>query len=153
MNISIPNEASQLKLGQVIGQALSGGEFIELSGDLGTGKTTLTQGIASGLGVKQPVQSPTFTISRVYDAPKNLQLTHYDFYRLEDAGIMSGELAEAASDENNIIIIEWATVAKEILPNKRLVIRINYKEDGRELIFTGLDNYPAIKKVLTRWKN
>ena len=77
-----------------------GGEVLELVGDIGAGKTTLTKGIAQALEINEPVQSPTFTISRVYDSPRGLSLAHYDFYRLGNAGIMSEEIREVAASNS-----------------------------------------------------
>ena len=77
MNIS--GEEKMRELGAAIGRAVSGGEVLELVGDIGAGKTTLTKGIARAMGIDEPVQSPTFTISRVYDSPRGLSLAHYDF--------------------------------------------------------------------------
>ena len=83
--MKIDNEARMKQLGEAIGRSVSGSEVLELVGDIGAGKTTLTKGIARALGIIEPVQSPTFTISRVYDSPKGLRLAHYDFYRLSEA--------------------------------------------------------------------
>lgn len=104
------------ELGETIGAACSGGESIELVGDVGAGKTTLTKGIAAGLGVTDDVQSPTFTISRTYDGRDNLRLVHYDFYRLNDAGIMANELAEEIGQPDTVVVIEWAEIIHGVLP-------------------------------------
>lgn len=112
------------KFGRKIGQIAGGGTVIELIGDVGAGKTTLTKGIAIGLGVTEAVQSPTFTISRQYEARDELLLAHYDFYRLEDAGIMSEELAEVIDSAQVITVIEWSGAVKDILPADRLTITI-----------------------------
>lgn len=111
-------------LGAKLGAVLRGGETIELVGDVGAGKTTLTKGIATGLGIDEDVQSPTFTISRVYDTPSGLRLSHYDFYRLHDAGIMADELHETINDPKSITIIEWAEIVNGVLPSDRLTIHI-----------------------------
>lgn len=104
------------ELGKTIGAACTGGESIELVGDVGAGKTTLTKGIAAGLGVTVDVQSPTFTISRTYDGRDNLRLVHYDFYRLNDAGIMANELAEEVGQPDTVVVIEWAEIIHGVLP-------------------------------------
>lgn len=75
MNQIITSTAAMQRLGQVIGRSLKGGEVIELIGDIGAGKTTLTKGVAKGLDITEPVQSPTFTISRVYQSPGGLTLS------------------------------------------------------------------------------
>lgn len=111
-------------LGRAIGQALAGGEVIELIGDVGAGKTTLTKGLAEGLAITEPIQSPTFTISRVYDARDRLRLCHYDFYRLGEAGIMGDEISEIMQDGSTITVIEWAGAVNEVLPSDRLVVTI-----------------------------
>lgn len=116
------SEATE-EIGRRIGTNLKGGEIIELISDLGGGKTTLVRGIAEGLGSQDKVSSPTFTISKEYSA-KNNHIVHYDFYRLSDPGIMSHELAESLHDPSSIVIIEWADIVKDILPENRLTITI-----------------------------
>ncbi|MDR2523980.1 MAG: tRNA (adenosine(37)-N6)-threonylcarbamoyltransferase complex ATPase subunit type 1 TsaE [Candidatus Nomurabacteria bacterium] len=124
------------ELGRELGTALSGGEVIELVGDVGAGKTTFTQGLARGLGIDEPVSSPSFTISRSYSARDGLHLNHYDFYRLSDAGIMRDEIAESLTDPQNITVVEWGASVADVLPNDRRVIEIKYLPDGegREVI-------------------
>ena len=122
--MKIYDETEMKTLGRVIGQALAGGEVIELVGDVGAGKTTLTKGLAEGLAITEPIQSPTFTISRVYDARDGLRLCHYDFYRLGEAGIMGDEISEMMQEDSTITVIEWAGAVNEVLPSDRLVITI-----------------------------
>ncbi len=123
-----------ISLGENIGCCLVGGEIIELRGDVGAGKTTITKGIAKGLGVDDDVQSPSFTISRLYEARDDLSLAHYDFYRLTDPGIMADELRETVSDNTTITIIEWGGVVDDVLPTDRLTIEIStLSEDKRQL--------------------
>lgn len=120
-----------------IGLSLKGGEVIELVGDVGAGKTTFTKGLARGLGVDEDVQSPSFTISRVYDGHDNLRLAHYDFYRLTDAGIMVNELADSVQDPHTVTVIEWADSVHDVLPSCTRIIRfIAISETQRELILT-----------------
>ena len=86
MNVNIKTISSSedmISFGQELGNSLKGGEVIELIGDVGAGKTTFTKGLAKSLGITDEIQSPTFTISRVYEGTKN-NLVHYDFYRLND---------------------------------------------------------------------
>lgn len=111
-------------LGARIGALLRGGEVIELIGDVGAGKTTFTKGLAKGLVIKEDVQSPTFTISRVYDARDEIILAHYDFYRLVDAGIMSAELYESVHDVHTVTVIEWGGVVAGVVPTDHLSIEI-----------------------------
>ncbi len=120
----VKTENEMKSFGAQLGALLKGGEIIELVGDVGAGKTTLTKGIAAGLDVTEDVQSPSFTISRVYSARDGLTLSHYDFYRLQSAGIMADELYEAVHDSSTIIIIEWGGVVEGVLPIDRLTIKI-----------------------------
>ncbi len=104
---------------------LSGGEVIELTSDLGGGKTTFVQGLAAGLGYKQLVTSPTFTLSNIYALPDGRELHHYDLYRLNTAGVVGDELGEDIAEPHTITVIEWAGVAEGRLPADRL--KINFE--------------------------
>jgi tRNA threonylcarbamoyladenosine biosynthesis protein TsaE len=120
--IEVTGEQETRLFGEKIGALLSGGEVIELVGDVGAGKTTFVKGLAVGLLVDEDVQSPSFTISRIYDARGGLQLAHYDFYRLSDPGIMADELAETTLDSATVTVIEWADIVEGVLPKDRLQI-------------------------------
>ena len=124
MKLTIDSEVAMKAFGERIGSRLRGGECIELVGDVGAGKTTLTKGIAQGLDITATIQSPTFTINRTYDSPKGLRLNHYDFYRLSDPGIMADELAEALEDPSTVIVIEWGDVVGSVLPDDHLRITL-----------------------------
>lgn len=133
--MTIDSEDAMKRFGTRLGQVLHGGECIELIGDIGSGKTTLTKGIAMGLAITETVQSPTFTINRVYDAPSGVRLSHYDFYRLNDAGIMAEELRESLDEPKTSIVIEWGDVVAPVLP--RDCLRITFAsptESGRILM-------------------
>jgi tRNA threonylcarbamoyladenosine biosynthesis protein TsaE len=124
MIIEVKSEADMKAFGAKLGALLRGGESIELLGDVGAGKTTLTKGIALGMNVDEDVQSPSFTISRVYDTPSGIQLAHYDFYRLQDAGIMADELHETVHTSSTVTIVEWAEIVGGVLPQDRLRVHI-----------------------------
>lgn len=127
-------------LGERLGAALHGGDVIELVGDVGAGKTTFVRGLAKGLGIEETVQSPSFTISRVYDAARDLRLAHYDFYRLDDAGIMADELAESIADNRTVVVIEWAGAVAGVLPRDRLTLTIaSPSEDTRTVVASASD--------------
>ncbi len=98
--------------------------MIVLSSDLGGGKTTFVRGLARGMGSGDHVASPTFTISREYTAGR-LTLYHFDFYRLDDPGIVRAELEEFIHDPNAVIAIEWGGAIADILPADHLSIRID----------------------------
>ena len=135
------------QLGEAIGRSVSGGEVLELVGDIGAGKTTLTKGIARALGINEPVQSPTFTISRVYDSPKGLRLAHYDFYRLGEAGIMGDEIREA-TDDDSVVVVEWAGAVDDDLPKDRLVVKITTISEEERLV----EFHPGGKKSTELWQ-
>lgn len=116
MIIEVKSEQEMKELGRKIGSLLAGGEVFQLIGDVGAGKTTFVKGLATGLGVTDDVQSPSFTISRTYEARDDLVLVHYDFYRLSDAGIMSNELQETTNDPLAVTVVEWADIVEGVLP-------------------------------------
>lgn len=124
MIIEVNNILEMNAFGERLSHLLHGGEVIELIGDVGAGKTTLTKAIAVGLGVSEDVQSPSFTISRVYPVRDGLRLVHYDFYRLSDAGIMKQELDEVFRDQTTITVVEWGNIVSDILPVDRLTLTI-----------------------------
>lgn len=134
MKTEVHGEAAMKSLGAKVGALLRGGEVIELIGDVGAGKTTLVKGIAAGMAIDEDIQSPSFTISRVYDAPSGLQLAHYDFYRLHDAGIMADELHETIRDPRAVTIIEWADIVGGVLPDGRLTISIASPAEDTRLL-------------------
>ena len=124
MIIEVNSEQATKDLATKIGENLTGGEVFELVGDVGAGKTTFVKGLAKGLGIYEDVQSPSYTISRLYDARDGLQLVHYDFYRLTEAGIMANEVAEMVHDKQTITVIEWADIIEGILPPNRYTIHL-----------------------------
>ena len=129
----VSSEQQMLEYGEKIARSLSAPLVIELLGDVGAGKTTFTRGLAKGLGVKEAVTSPSFTISKVYQG-ENCQLVHYDFYRLNDPGIMSEDLQESIADENTIIVVEWGESIRGVLPQHHMVVEIKYvNENEREI--------------------
>lgn len=132
--ITVQTAAELIKLGEKLGALLDGGEVIELVGDIGAGKTTFTKGVARGMKITDDVQSPTFTISRNYDAPGGLRLAHYDFYRLRDAGIMKMELSEAMHDPGTVTVIEWSDIVNDVLPADALHITIAAQPDDSRLV-------------------
>ena len=121
--IETENPEETFALGQKIGRAATHGQVYTLTGDLGVGKTVFTQGVASGLGITEPVNSPTFTIVQVYEEGR-LPFYHFDVYRIGDIE----EMEEIGYDDyffgEGICLIEWAELIKEILPENRISITI-----------------------------
>ncbi|MBP3604770.1 MAG: tRNA (adenosine(37)-N6)-threonylcarbamoyltransferase complex ATPase subunit type 1 TsaE [Lachnospiraceae bacterium] len=110
-------------LGKEIGQAAHPGEVYTLIGDLGVGKTVFTQGLAQGLGIAEPVNSPTFTIMQVYDEGR-LPFYHFDVYRIGDISEMDEIGYEDCFFGEGVCLIEWADLIEEILPEKYTQITI-----------------------------
>lgn len=133
MQQSVNSEDEMQAFAAIVAKNVSSGICLNLIGDVGTGKTTFTKGFARALGVVETVQSPTFTISRVYETSDERQLVHYDFYRLSEPGIMSEELRENL-DNDAIVVIEWGDIVADILPDDSLTIYIrSTSETGREV--------------------
>lgn len=134
LKLSSENPEHTEQIAASIGSRLRGGESIELVSDLGGGKTTFTRGLARGTGSQDVVSSPTFTISKVYVAPK-FQIHHFDFYRLPNAGLASHEVEDLLDDPKVVLVVEWGGVVDHVLPEGRVTINIKRTEDeGRELL-------------------
>lgn len=126
-----------IQFGKTIGQTISVPSVIELIGDVGTGKTTITKGIASALGITEEVTSPSFTISKRYSFEKDglsRELVHYDFYRLGEPGIMEEDLIENINDANTVVVIEWGNSVADLLPETRRTFLIKLNDDGTRTI-------------------
>ena len=106
-----------------LGEAAEPGTVYTLVGDLGVGKTVLTQGLAEGLGITEAVNSPTFTILQVYEEGR-LPLYHFDVYRIGDVEEMDEIGCEDYFYGDGVCLIEWANLIEEILPEKYTEIRI-----------------------------
>lgn len=128
------------QLAERLGQRLKGSEVIELVSDLGGGKTTFVRGLARGMGSHDRVASPTFTISKRYTSD-GLELHHFDFYRLEDAGLMAHELYDVIGDPAAVVVVEWGDVVSQVLPADRLTVRLERTADeARRLTFVYPDS-------------
>ena len=132
-----------------IGEQLRGGEVFEFLSDLGGGKTTFVSGLAKGLSSVDPVASPSFTLNYVYRCKDGLQLSHFDFYRLDDAGIVGNELAEVVGDPQAIVAVEWGDIVHSVLPKERIKVTITAtSEQQRTMQFEFPQNLQYVfKKV------
>ena len=110
-------------LGMKIGEKAEKGQVFCLLGDLGTGKTVFTQGFAKGLGITEPVSSPTFTIVQEYEEGR-IPFYHFDVYRIEDIEEMYEIGHEDYFYGSGVCLIEWANLIEELLPKERKVITI-----------------------------
>ena len=111
------------ELGYNMGKNARAGDVYCLDGDLGVGKTVFTQGFAAGLGITEPVNSPTFTIVQVYEEGR-LPFYHFDVYRIGDVEEMDEVGFEDYVMGEGVSLIEWANLIEEILPQKRTEITI-----------------------------
>ena len=110
-------------LGKELGEKAKPGDVICLDGDLGVGKTVFTQGFAAGLGITEPVNSPTFTIVQQYDEGR-LPLYHFDVYRIGDISEMDEVGYEDLFFGDGVCLIEWSGLIEEILPEHRTTVTI-----------------------------
>lgn len=111
------------QIGMRLGQLAKAGEVYTLTGDLGVGKTVFTQGFAKGLGIEEPVNSPTFTILQIYEGGR-LPLYHFDVYRIGSVEEMDETGFEEYMTGEGVSLIEWADLIREILPGERTRVRI-----------------------------
>ena len=139
--VTTKSAAETKKLGTLLVKELHGGEVICLDGDLGTGKTTFTQGLLKGLGVKGPYTSPTFVIMKYY-AVVNQQsaqynIYHVDAYRVGPEDLLELGWKEIITDKRNVVIIEWSDRIKKILPKKNMRIHFSWVDKNkRQIVFS-----------------
>ncbi len=151
MKLLVNSVEQTFDIGKQIGEKVSPGDIICLEGDLGTGKTHLTKGIASGLSIDEHITSPTFNIVNEYTEGR-LKLYHFDVYRVYDPD----EIAAIGFDEyifsNGVSVIEWANYIDELIPPSALYIKISKDltqgENFREIQFQYSDTrYDYIKEI------
>ena len=117
------SEKETYELGRKLGEASHAGQVYTLIGDLGVGKTVFTKGLAAGLGIEEPVSSPTFTIVQVYEEGK-LPFYHFDVYRIGDVEEMDEIGYEDYIYGEGVSLIEWANLIEEILPEHYTEVKI-----------------------------
>ena len=153
LRFSCPKIEDTQALAAVLGAALRGGEVIEFKSDLGGGKTAFVKGLAKGMGVKGVVQSPTFIISSLHYAERGLELHHFDFYRLNDPGVMSAELAESLHQNNAVVVVEWGDIVHNVLPSERATISLSVPTGETRVITIDLpESYQHIQKALANYQ-
>lgn len=116
-------ERETYEAGRRLGETAAGGQVFALTGDLGVGKTVFTKGLASGLGIEEPVSSPTFTIVQIYEGGR-LPFYHFDVYRITDAEEMDEVGFEDYVYGGGVSLIEWADLIADILPEHYTKITI-----------------------------
>ena len=148
MSMTIESNSAEetFALGQKIGEQAKPGTVISLTGDLGVGKTVLTQGLAKGLGIIEPVNSPTFTIVQVYESGR-LPFYHFDVYRIGDVEEMDEIGYEDYFYGDGVCLIEWADLIRELLPEKtgRITIEKDPEKgfDYRRIRMEGIEGWEA----------
>ena len=122
MNFSVNSVEQTTAIGLELGKLLNSGDIVCLTGDLGTGKTHITKGIAKGLGITEYITSPTFTIVNEYDSGR-LKFYHFDVYRVSDPDEIYAIGFDDYIFSDGVSVIEWANYIEDILPNEYLHIR------------------------------
>ena len=149
VKIYLDGEEQTKEIGYRLGKLLTPGSVICLIGDLGAGKTTMTQSLAKAIGVDDYITSPTFTIVNEYEG--NMPLYHFDVYRIGS----SEEMYDIGYDEyinsDGVCIIEWANLIEDILPEEYLHIELKYKDMSREMILNPVGKrYEKLVEELTK---
>lgn len=163
MNIFAKNEKKTLELGKKIGEDLLAPCSIYLKGDLGSGKTYISKGIAESLNITEDITSPTFTIINEYFSEKNsnpiYHLYHLDLYRLDGLNtILDLGLEDFVNNDNTITIIEWSEKLEDYkFTDNFIEITITYRSDGRDFIIN-MDSYKnkldlekGLKELVNTW--
>jgi len=133
-----PSDHNTVGLGHRLGEILLKGDVIALTGELGSGKTCLTKGIAYGLGIpaETVITSPSYSLANEYRG--RYLLVHMDLYRLEGPGEFLVSGLEEYLDGKNVVVIEWAERCPEMLPRRRLTINLSIKNEKTRIIrFSG----------------
>jgi tRNA threonylcarbamoyladenosine biosynthesis protein TsaE len=136
LSFVFPTPDETMDFGRVLGRSLRAGDLVLLAGPLGAGKTTLTRGIADGLGVGGRVSSPTFVLARVHPAGElGVPLVHVDAYRLGGDLSQLDDLDLDTDLERSAIVVEWGEGSAERLSEDYLVVRLDRREDDvREVV-------------------
>ncbi len=148
-----PTPEDTMEFGRSLGRSLRAGDLVLLAGPLGAGKTTLTRGIADGLGVGGRVSSPTFVLARVHPAgPAGVPLVHVDAYRLGGDLSQLDDLDLDTDLERSAIVVEWGEGSAERLSSDYLVVRLDRREDDvREVTLephgTWADRVPELTRA------
>jgi tRNA threonylcarbamoyladenosine biosynthesis protein TsaE len=140
------------RVGKLLALVIKVPEVIELRSDLGGGKTTFTKGLVEGFGSKDKVSSPTFTLNKVYKTD-NIEIHHFDFYRLDSAGIVSDQLEESLQNPKVVTIVEWANIVKGVLPNERIIIEFRPVADNEDERVVTFEVPPSKVEVIEKLRN
>lgn len=134
-SLTLPDPDATARLGLALGRSAQAGDIILLSGDLGAGKTTLTQAIARGLGIEERVTSPTFSLLHEYDEGR-VPLYHFDLYRLTEDDIAAQAFPDYWEDGDGLAVLEWSERLGSLTPAERLDIHLDHAGDSRVAILS-----------------
>ncbi|MDB4537670.1 tRNA (adenosine(37)-N6)-threonylcarbamoyltransferase complex ATPase subunit type 1 TsaE [Akkermansiaceae bacterium] len=127
---NLADSAATGQLGELLGKAALSGEVIALMGELGAGKTTLTQGIVRSLGYQEEVTSPTFSLVQEYCGGR-LEVFHFDFYRVQSDHELLDLGWDDYLDRDGLVIVEWPILFPHLLPEGTNWIQLSHRKDGR----------------------
>lgn len=145
-------------VGEAIASLLRARDAVVLTGELGAGKTTFVQGVARGLGIEEPVSSPTFTLVKEYSGI--LDVAHVDVYRLDRIQDVMDLGLDELGDGEDVLLVEWGDTIEELLPDERLCVELTTDEGGdddiRSLVITATgagwaDRFAALEAAVTPW--
>jgi tRNA threonylcarbamoyladenosine biosynthesis protein TsaE len=150
--VQTASAAETRAVGAAIAACLAAGDIVVLAGDLGSGKTTLAQGIAGALGVTEPVVSPTFAIVREYDG--TVPIAHVDVYRLDHVQELHDLGFEEIVDGSRVVLVEWGDLIAPMLPVDRVVVRLRLADDDDDarvidVSAEGSERSPALRARLS----
>lgn len=145
MIIEVSGEKETREIGRKLGQQAKPGEVYALIGDLGTGKTVFSQGFAEGLGIREPVNSPTFTIVQIYEEGR-LPFYHFDVYRIGDVEEMYEIGFEDCFYGEGVSLVEWANYIEKLLPENCIYIRLE-KDLEKDFSYRRIEIESAGKEI------
>ena len=147
--IDLQNLEAMLAFGASLGRVAEEGTVVALNGDLGAGKTSFAQGVGAGLGIDQPIVSPTFILIAEY-VEGRIPLLHADAYRLKRNEADAIGFEESVETWPGVSLVEWATNVEAALPDDRIVMDLRHTESGREACIQATGSHHAT--ILQRWK-
>ena len=150
--IKTKSDLETINLGIKIGKLIKDLKVvILLEGDLAAGKTTLTKGIAKGLGINEIIKSPTFTIMKKYQINETKAFYHLDLYRLSEIGL-DFDLEEYIYEDNSIVVIEWPNQVEDLIPIDHIKIKLTGFNEARTIAITSTNE--ELSKVVEKiWKS
>jgi tRNA threonylcarbamoyladenosine biosynthesis protein TsaE len=148
-NQTLPDLDATLAIGRALGLVAPSGTLVALRGELGAGKTSFAQGVGAGLGIAQPIVSPTFVLMAEYEGGR-LPLLHADAYRLKSGEAASIGFEEAVELWPGVTLIEWADRVASVLPLDCLQVELVHKGEGRTVTVSATG--PVHADLLERWK-